>query len=423
MTVRFDSVPLSDVCRVQSGFAFKSADWQTNGVPVVQIGNVKPRRIDLNGCKFVSEEVAEKAAKFSLRRDDILISMTGHIGVVGKVRSDERIMLNQRVGRFEELNEQKILSSYLFQALQAEPIRKRLVKLGYGAAQPNISPRLIGTVEIPLPPLETQRRIATILDSYDDLIETNWRRTEVLEEVVRRLFEEWFEHFRFPGHASVPLVETPSGPMPEGWTVLALAELCSRITDGAHHSPASADGGKPMASVRDMRDWGFEYSDCRTIAEEDWDELVRADCRPRIGDILIAKDGANLNKHTFLVWREEPVVLLSSIAVIRARDHVQREFLTAVLKSSRTDAAIKNMKSGAAIPRIVLKDFKRLPIVWPTSAIRETFERHVRPLHQQCRVLVEANSRLAAARDLLLPRLISRELTLETAEAELEIAA
>jgi type I restriction enzyme S subunit len=138
-----------------------------------------------------------------------------------------------------------------------------------------------------------------------------------------------------------------------------------------------------MASVRDMREWGFDYSTCREISESDWRALTEADCYPRIGDILIAKDGANLNKHTFLVWKQEQAVLLSSIAIVRPAEGVERELLTATLKSPEVSSAIKNMRSGAAIPRIVLKDFKRLPVLWPDSTIRAAFEALIRPLHQQ----------------------------------------
>lgn len=291
------------------------------------------------------------------------------------------------------------------------------------AAQPGLSVKVLAQQSVRMPSRQNQERIAVILGAYDDLIEVNRRRVAVLEEMARGLFEEWFVRFRFPGHECVSIVDTPEGPLPAGWTTRLLANLCDRITDGAHRSPPSVERGRPMASVRDMRDWGFDYSACRMISVAEWNELERSDCRPLVGDILIAKDGANLNKHTFLVWREEPVVLLSSVAIIRPATYVQREFVTAVLRSPGTDAAIKNMKSGAAIPRVVLKDFKRLPIIWPSDHVRDEFERFIHPIHQQCRVLLEANRRLIASRDLLLPRLISGQLSVNAAERDLELAA
>jgi type I restriction enzyme S subunit len=273
---------------------------------------------------------------------------------------------------------------------------------------------------VPWHPIGTQRHIARILGAYDDLIEVNRRRIAVLDEIARRLFEEWFVRFRFPGH---PGRELPQGTLPERWTRVPLEQVCEKITDGSHHSPPSVETGRMMASVKDMCDWDFDLSGCRRISEENFGDLVRNGCRPLVGDILIAKDGANLNKHTFLMWRDVPVVLLSSIAILRPRKDIQREFLVALLRSLATSEAIKLMKSGAAIPRIVLRDFKRLDVMMPPSELRERFNEVVAPIHDMIRRLSLANGMLATSRDLLLPRIISGELSVPAAEPELETAA
>lgn len=274
-----------------------------------------------------------------------------------------------------------------------------------------------------LPPASEQDRIASILGAYDDLIEINRRRLSLLEEMARRLFDEWFVRFRFPGHEDHATVETGSGNVPEGWDFMPLGELCERITDGSHHSPPSVEAGQMMASVKDMRDWDFDLSECRRISTEHYEELVRNGCQPAVGDILIAKDGANLNKHTFLMWREVPLVLLSSIAILRPPEDFEREFLVALLKSDGTSEAIKQMKSGAAIPRIVLRDFKRLQVLVPPKQLRQAFDRLAGPIHELIRRISIANGCLVRSRDLLLPRLISGELTISTVEQELEAVA
>jgi type I restriction enzyme S subunit len=281
-----------------------------------------------------------------------------------------------------------------------------------GAAQPKLSQANLKRIELLLPPLHAQRRIASILGAYDDLIEVNRRRIALLEEMARRLFEEWFVSFRFLGHQGHPIVETPNGPLPEGWRLVPLGELCEEITDGAHHSPPTVETGQMMASVKDMRDWDFDLSECRRISNEHYQELVRSGCQPAVGDILVAKDGANLNKHTFLMWREIPLVLLSSIAILRPPKDFEREYLVSLLKSDGTSKAIKQMKSGAAIPRIVLRDFKRLRVLVPQREIRKAFDRLAGPMHELIRRTCVVNGQLAHSRDLLLPRLISGELSM-----------
>lgn len=287
---------------------------------------------------------------------------------------------------------------------------------------PNLNTTILRETSLTLPPLATQRRIASILGAYDDLIEVNRRRIAVLEEMARRLFEEWFVHFRFPGSPDEGRLADASAPVPSGWNEVPLAEVCDQITDGAHHSPPGVAAGRMMASVKDMRDWGFDLTSCRQISDEDFAGLVRMGCQPIPGDILIAKDGANLNKHTFLVTERLPIVLLSSIAILRPKATMEREFLVALLRSGHISSAIKRMRSGAAIPRIVLKDFKRLPILLPAIDIRQRFEAAVAPIHSLCRLLVRANANLSSQRDALLPRLISGELSVAAAERELAAA-
>jgi restriction endonuclease S subunit len=94
-----------------------------------------------------------------------------------------------------------------------------------GSAQPQITLTSLGPKQIIFPPLETQRRIASILRAYDDLIEVNRRRVAVLEEMARGLFEEWFIRFRFPGHEAVPITDAPEGRLPEGWSFAPLDEI------------------------------------------------------------------------------------------------------------------------------------------------------------------------------------------------------
>src|SRR5690554_5083741 len=97
-----------------------------------------------------------------------------------------------------------------------------LGSLSRPAAQPGLSVKVLGQQSVRMPSRQNQEQIAAILGAYDDLIEVNRRRVAVLEEMARGLFEEWFVRFRFPGHENVPIVDTPDGPLPEGWSFDAL---------------------------------------------------------------------------------------------------------------------------------------------------------------------------------------------------------
>ena len=112
----------------------------------------------------------------------------------------------------------------------------------------------------------------------------------------------------------------------------------------------------PMASSKDMHDWGLTMETCRLISREDFDNLVCNDCKPMKNDILITKDGANYLKHIFVNRSERDVVLLSSIAVLRPNARINPHLLAAILSYPENKNRLKNYVTGAAIPRIILKD-------------------------------------------------------------------
>jgi type I restriction enzyme, S subunit len=196
--------------------------------------------------------------------------------------------------------------------------RDELKRLGsIGTRTPIVNKSVFGALKLKIPPLFIQRRIAHILSAYDDLIENNLRRIRILEEMARSLYREWFVHFRFPGHEHARHVDSSVGPIPDGWEVATIGDVCKCVTDGSHLSPKSVDHGLPMASSKDMHDLGLNFETCRKISPEDFEKLVRSGCRPEKNDVLVTKDGANYLKHIFVVRDDLEVVLLSSIATIQ----------------------------------------------------------------------------------------------------------
>lgn len=154
----------------------------------------------------------------------------------------------------------------------------------------------------------------------------------------------------------------------EGWKTYKLSELCTKITDGSHFSPnVSLVGTKMIATVRDMTEYGFHFDQCKRISDEDYQELVRNGCNPKKGDVLFSKDGTiGLVQY---VKEDLDLVLLSSIAIFSPnKGKIDGQFLAYCLKNPTTKKNIKdNYKSGSAIPRIVLKDFKKLELEIPVN--------------------------------------------------------
>ena len=156
------------------------------------------------------------------------------------------------------------------------------------------------------------------------------------------------------------------------WFEATLNDVCVKITDGAHLSPKSVANGMPMASVKDLTSYGINIDSCRQITKEDYDKLVRQGCQPLEGDVLIAKDGATALDTVCVVKKTSEVVLLSSVAILRPdRAKIDSLFLRYYLDSETTRSYMKGAyTTGAAIPRVVLKDFKLASIKFASLPIQ-----------------------------------------------------
>lgn len=155
--------------------------------------------------------------------------------------------------------------------------------------------------------------------------------------------------------------------MVSDWKKTTLDDVCIKITDGAHKSPKSVESGRPMASVKDLEFYGLNLETARHISEEDYLDLVKQGCKPELGDVLIAKDGNSALDTVCAFEKDDEVVLLSSVAILRPNpEKINSRFLKYYFLSVRTIEYLKrNFISGAAIPRVVLRDFKKAEIQLP----------------------------------------------------------
>lgn len=164
--------------------------------------------------------------------------------------------------------------------------------------------------------------------------------------------------------------QTEVGMIPEHWEVGTLEDIASEITDGSHFSPKeSLHGDRIIATVRDMRRNGFSFENCKRIFREDFDRLVKDGCSPKVGDILISKDGAKCLDIIFVYEREDEIVVLSSIAIVRPKPGFDSHFYRYYLLSPSAQRIMREgYVTGSAIPRVVLKDLRRVPV--PTPPIK-----------------------------------------------------
>lgn len=156
--------------------------------------------------------------------------------------------------------------------------------------------------------------------------------------------------------------------MTSEWNHSTINDVCVLVTDGSHSSPKSVNDGKYMVSVKDFTDYGFDFASCRMISNDDYETLKRNGCVPQINDILIGKDGARFFEDIIIYRQREKPALLSSIAILRCdKSKILPDFLYYVLRTPSFRQDVKdNYGSGSAIPRIILKDFKRMMVSYPS---------------------------------------------------------
>lgn len=422
----WEMTPLGDVADVVPGFAFKSKDWCDEGVPVLKIKNITgDGSVETSVADCVPSEInSDRMRRYRLGFGDILIAMTGATaGKVGIIRSHGLFLLNQRVAK---LVPRGVDAGYFWSVVRSEEYEKLFFRLADGAAQPNMSGSQIERLPIPVPPLATQQRIAAILGAYDDLIEVNRRRVAVLEEMARGLFEEWFVRFRFPGHEDVPIVDTPNGPLPKGWEHSVASEAFQALRGRSYRSADLAEeGGLPFVNLKCIeRGGGFRESGLKRYT---------GDFKPhqvvQRGDIVMAV--TDMTQQRLIVGRvgrvpllEEPEAVISmDLIKVAPREPVGGEFLYAYLRFSNFGPIAAQHANGANVLHLSPKALVDIPFLIPSGTIQSQYAAQVGPIIELSETLEAAERHLAASRDLLLPRLISGQLSVVAAERELEDAA
>ena len=256
--------------------------------------------------------------------------------------------------------------------------------------------KYLKTSKIFCPPLPTQRKIATILSTYDDLIENNTRRIKILEDMAQTLYQEWFVHFRFPGHENVPMVESPLGPIPQGWEVKQLGEICDVLMGQSPKSDFYNETGKGLPFHQGVTDFGQRFPTDR----------VYCTVKKRIaevGDILFSVRApvGRINV------ANKKIVIGRGLSAIRSKSGNQA-FMHQQLKDKFQEE--DTMGSGTIYNAITKSDLLSIQLLKPAKLIVANFEEAAEPISLELANLTIKNTNLRQTCDLLLPKLISGEI-------------
>lgn len=383
-------VNLKDVCReITVGHVGPMAtEYVDEGIPFLRSQNVQAFRVELSELKYVSPHFHRRLKKSAIGPGDVLVVRTGYPGTACVVPESLSVAncADLVIIRPSAELDSRFLADVFNSAWGRGTVAGKLV----GVAQQHFNIGAARELLINLPPLPTQRRIASILSAYDDLIENNTRRIAILEEMARALYREWFVHFRFPGHEKVKMMESPLGPIPQGWEVRKVKALIKRLTSGRVYKDAdvSSVGAVPVVDQARGDFLGFHDNAPDHVASAEQPIVVFGDHTCKM-QLMIEPFSVGPNVVPFASANDQPILFLYFLA----RDLVEtREY-----KRHWTELTNKTV---VVAPHELSLRFAAITL----------------PMLQQATALTKTNLNLVRTRDLLLPKLISGEINVSESD-------
>jgi len=392
------TVLLGELAKVISGFAFKSKDFVEDGVPVLKIANIKHEHVVFDPIQYLPIEFLSIDDKFKVKNGDVMICLTGsHLSqpnsVVGRVamyRHEIAALLNQRAGRIVVHEPKRLDKDYLYYFLRQEKVMHELALNAGGAAnQANISPKDVERIAMPKLSLKIQQDIARTLKNYDDLIENNRRRIQLLEESARLLYKEWFVQLRFPGHEHVKIIDG----VPDGWARIRLVDLADLTMGQSPQSEYYNDVGEGLPFHQGVTNYGFRFVEHKTYCAK----VTRI---AEVGDVLCSVRAPVGRLNITL----DKMILGRGLSAIRAKSGHQ-SFLFYTLRTFFFKEDI--MGSGAIYASVTKKDMENIELLIPAPTLEQQFEEFASEIDSQIVNLSKQNKQLSEARDILLPRLMN----------------
>ena len=291
---------------------------------------------------------------------------------------------------------------YCFDLLQQD-----CKQISQGTAQDNLSWKKLSTIKFPAPPYEKQVRIADILSTYDNLIENNQKQIKLLEEAAQRLYKEWFVDLHFPGYEDSVIVDG----VPEGWNIVCLNDVLSKITTGLNPRKnfVLGNGKNYYVTIKNMGNNTIYLDDkCDKVDDEALEKInKRSDLQT--GDILFSGIGTMGRVYLISIPTDNWNVS-ESVFTMRANERVSKEFLYLLLLSRDVQSYCDSNAHGVAQRGIRMADLKAYKFSLPEEDILDAFTALVKPIIENVQVLNKQIVLYTEARDRLLPKLMSGEI-------------
>lgn len=360
-------------------------------------GNVTPNGFSFEENLFITQEKDDLLRKGKLQRGDIVYTTRGTVGnsaLYSESVPFENIRINSGMVILR-CHEDIVDKQYLYQVLKSEYFRPYFKKYCTGSAQPQLPIINFSKIEINIPEMAAQRRIAGILSAYDNLIENNRKQIKLLEEAAQRLYKEWFVDLRFPGYEHTRITDG----VPEGWKAATLGDICSIRKNTL--SPSKIDSGLPYI--------GLGHMPRKDICLSEWGDSSEVNSnkfRYYEDDILFGKIRPYFHKVGFAINNG---MASTDAIILKSENGLWALLLMTVSSIDFVNYTSQKCKEGAKMPRADWNQMKAYPILIAHVGVQKLFENQIYIITRNIKALALQSRILAEARDRLLPKLMSGE--------------
>ena len=408
--MRIEYKRLKDCCsKIGSGATPKggSSVYIDSGVSLIRSQNVYNLKFSYSGLAHINDEAANKLKGVIVNKGDVLLNITGDSVARTCVVPDEVLpaRVNQHVSIIRPNKD--VDSRYLNYYLASPAMQGYLLNIAStGASRNAITKGMIEKLVIPFPDMDSQRRIASILSAYDNLIENNNKRIRLLEQMAENLYKEWFVRFRFPGHEKA---EFENG-VPKGWKSIRIKELSQLKSGYAFKSEWFVEEGESVAKIKDI---GGTLMDTSDFSHVDRNNCIKAKRFLLVeGNLTIALTGATIGKISIVPRHDGNIYTNQRLGKFFMGDNPIENlpFLYCLFKQEAMVSTIINISnSSSAQPNISPEQIENLKIIGNKEAIAK-FNEALKPMFSMILSIHSQNEQLTRQRDLLLPRLMSGKL-------------
>ena len=346
-----NNIKLSDVAEILNGYAFKSKNYVSKGIRVIRIANVQNGYIcDEKPC-FYPVETQEEIQQYMLREGDLLVSLTGNVGRVGILHKDMLpAALNQRVCCIR-INENYILTKYLYFYFMRSQFIRECISASSGVAQLNLSPNWLKKKNIPVPPIEEQRRIVSrieeLFSELDSAVETLQKTRQQLEIYRQAVLKEAFQ---------------------ECTVSVKIEDVCIHVTDGDHMPPPKSETGIPFIMISNIQNNKINWNNTAFVDSNYFDKIIDKR-RPQQGDVLYTVTGSF--GIPVLIDFDKKFCFQRHIALLRPNEKINQKYLYYVMQNPIVYEQARNKATGTAQKTVGLSVLRKIEIPFVDSLVEQ----------------------------------------------------